>query len=128
MVTGLFKSCTLTRCVSLPLRLTPIGLALRGLLRRPLPEGEALGNGVDGEIRLFFVDHQRRTEANGRSAGAENQQSAPEAFIEDRVAKLARNQFNANHQAEAANIDDRRLPLLHSLQFRAQVFAELCGI
>ena len=24
-----------------------------------------LGNRVDGEIRLFFVDHQRRTEANG---------------------------------------------------------------
>src|SRR5438093_4601255 len=40
------------------------------------------------EIRLFFVDHQRRREANGRSTGAENQQSAPEAFIEDRVTKL----------------------------------------
>src|SRR2546425_10810261 len=57
-----------------------------------------LGNGVDGEIRLFFVDHQRRREANGRSTGAENQQSAPEAFIEDRVTKLARSQFNANHR------------------------------
>src|SRR5438552_17064376 len=87
-----------------------------------------LGNGLDGEIRLFFVDHQRRREANGRSTGAENQQSAPEAFIEDRVTKLARSQFNANHQAAAANIDDRRLPLLQALQFRAQVFAELRGI
>src|SRR5207247_9020073 len=108
MVTGLFKSCTLTRRVSLPLRLRPIGLALRGLLRRPLPEGEALGNGVDGEIRLFFVEHQRRTEANGRSAGADNQQSAPDAFIEDRVAKLARDQFTGKHPAAAADIPARQ--------------------
>jgi len=109
-------------------RLLSIIGAVRGHRPRLQLLRNRLGNGLDREIRLFFVDHQRRREANGRSTGAENQQSAPEAFIEDRVTKLARSQFNANHQAAAANIDDRRLPLLQALQFRAQVFAELRGI
>src|SRR2546430_4984196 len=46
-------------------------------------------NRSNREIRLLFINDQRRRETNRRSAGAENQQAAAEAFIKDPVTKLA---------------------------------------
>src|SRR5213593_2488647 len=119
-------------------RFAPLGFALsrsRFAARASLSQRERLGNRRDcfgnrfyGEIGLFFINDQRRTETNRRSAGAENQQPTAEAVIKDLVTKLARCELNADHETAAANIDDGGLPVPHALDLGEQVFPHPRGI
>src|SRR6266567_6867040 len=49
---------------------------------------EALFERANREVRLLFIDQQRRRHADGILARAENQQSFVERFADDRVAQV----------------------------------------
>ena len=83
-------------------------------LERALDVGDDGVEGADGEIGLLFVNQKRRGEANSVDAGAENEEALVERGLDDAVAEvvgalfgfLVADDFDADHQAAAANIAD----------------------
>ncbi len=70
--------------------------------------------GLQGEVSLFFVDYERRREADGVGAGTEDEQAFVEGEIDDGIAQvggfflgaLVADDFDADHEAAAADIAD----------------------
>src|SRR5260221_12736487 len=71
--------------------------------------------GLQGEVGLLFVDHERRREADGVGAGAEDEQAFVERQIDYGIAEgggfflgaLVVDDFEADHQPPGADLADR---------------------
>src|SRR5438552_1547753 len=77
--------------------------------------GKGVRERVDGEGGLLFVDDQWRRETDRRRAGAEDEQAALEAFVDDRVAHRRDfftrgaifDDLDSQHQTQSANVTNR---------------------
>ena len=94
--------------------------------------GERLIENREYAVRLRRREHQRRRQADGVPAGAEDQHAARERALDDGVALLHRprlrhpilHELDPDHQAAAADVADDRVLLLQFPHAGHQVLAD----
>src|SRR5690348_3071527 len=81
-----------------------------------------------GKLRLFFVNDQRRREANRRRTGTQHQQTMPETLEDDRITKSGCYDLDTDHQTSTPDIRNDFALILQMLELISQELADSCGI